>query len=230
MERDNCDLVILKITGMGYNVEEGVMMMEKNSISKTLVNLRNGKGLTQKELAAELNYSDKVISKWERGESIPNVVTLEQIASFYGITIDDLISSKVAIEDEGESIKQLVVKQTQGPSLLTKLSILIPTVFFLLTIGRSPMLFFIAGFVLIVLLIIYGIVIIYVTFESEYQGHTIKVINRPLGLKLFIDNKEVDGNTSLFAFQVSMSGKVGNELIKVRISANLFVKCTIYVE
>ena len=49
--------------------------------------------LTQAELAEKLNYSDKAVSKWDRGESLPDVVTLKNIADFFGIKIDTLLSN-----------------------------------------------------------------------------------------------------------------------------------------
>lgn len=48
--------------------------------------------MTQLELAEVLNYSDKAVSKWERGESIPDVITLKAIADLFGVTVDYLIS------------------------------------------------------------------------------------------------------------------------------------------
>lgn len=61
-------------------------------IAANIAELRKGKGMTQQELAARLNYSDKAISKWERGESIPDVMILKQIADMFGVTVDYLLS------------------------------------------------------------------------------------------------------------------------------------------
>ena len=47
-------------------------------ISKNIIKYRKKMGLTQLELAEKLNYSDKTLSKWERGESMPDIVTLKQ--------------------------------------------------------------------------------------------------------------------------------------------------------
>ena len=57
-----------------------------------LIKLRTGRGLTQAELGAMLNYSDKTISKWERGEAIPDAYVLTQIAEIFGVTVDVLLS------------------------------------------------------------------------------------------------------------------------------------------
>lgn len=57
-----------------------------------LIKLRTGRGLTQAELGAKLNYSDKTISKWERGEAIPDAYVLTQIAELFGVSVDALLS------------------------------------------------------------------------------------------------------------------------------------------
>ena len=67
-------------------------MNVKENLAKNLVKYRKFTGLTQAELAEKLNYSDKAVSKWERGESVPDLVVLKQIADFYGVKIDTLIS------------------------------------------------------------------------------------------------------------------------------------------
>lgn len=64
----------------------------KENLAINLVQYRKDAGLTQAELAEKLNYSDKAVSKWERGESVPDLYVLKQIADFYGVTIDLLIS------------------------------------------------------------------------------------------------------------------------------------------
>ena len=48
--------------------------------------------LTQIELAEKINYSDKAISKWERGESIPDVSVLLNLAKLFGVNIDFLVT------------------------------------------------------------------------------------------------------------------------------------------
>ena len=55
----------------------------KNVVAENLKALRTTAGLTQGELAEQLNYSDKAVSKWERGESIPDVQVLKQLADMY---------------------------------------------------------------------------------------------------------------------------------------------------
>jgi len=58
--------------------------------NEKLVNLRKSKNLTQQGLAEQINYSDKVISKWENGYSYPDMQALISLANFYQISIDEL--------------------------------------------------------------------------------------------------------------------------------------------
>jgi len=60
-------------------------------ISENLTNLRKDKKLTQLELAEKFNYSDKAVSKWENGDTLPDVETLQQLCDFYGVTLDYLV-------------------------------------------------------------------------------------------------------------------------------------------
>lgn len=64
----------------------------KQIAAKNITDLRRAANMTQLELAERLNYSDKAVSKWERGESLPDVVVLKQIADLFHVTVDYLIS------------------------------------------------------------------------------------------------------------------------------------------
>ena len=63
----------------------------KLQIGANIAMHRKRNSLTQAGLAAKLNYSDKAVSKWERGESVPDVLTLVQIAEQLGTTVNDLL-------------------------------------------------------------------------------------------------------------------------------------------
>jgi transcriptional regulator with XRE-family HTH domain len=62
-------------------------------IAENLVYYRREKGMTQAALAETLNYSDKSVSKWERGEGLPDITVLYRLAEFYEITVNDLVIS-----------------------------------------------------------------------------------------------------------------------------------------
>ena len=63
----------------------------KKQIGVNISAYRKRAGLTQAGLAEKLNYSDKAVSKWERGESVPDVLTLAQLAEQFEITVNDLL-------------------------------------------------------------------------------------------------------------------------------------------
>ena len=63
----------------------------KITIGNNISAYRKRSGLTQAGLAEKLNYSDKAISKWERGESIPDILTLVQLAELFEISVGDLL-------------------------------------------------------------------------------------------------------------------------------------------
>ena len=61
-----------------------------DNISKNISKLRKANNMTQLDLADKLNYSDKAISKWERGDSTPDIEMLDQIAKLFNVDIDYL--------------------------------------------------------------------------------------------------------------------------------------------
>ena len=61
------------------------------AVAANLIRLRTAAGLTQSELGDKLNYSDKSVSKWERGDATPDVFVMKQIADIYGVTVDYLL-------------------------------------------------------------------------------------------------------------------------------------------
>ena len=73
--------------------------------ASNIIKLRTGRGLTQAELGAMLNYSDKTISKWERGEAIPDAYVLTQIAEIFGVTVDGLLSTETHWQPPAEEKK-----------------------------------------------------------------------------------------------------------------------------
>ena len=82
-------------------------MEQKDIIAANLTGYRKKAGLSQLELAKKLNYSNKNISKWENGETTPNIFTLKQIADLYGITVDALLCEDTA---EGNLIVETKAK------------------------------------------------------------------------------------------------------------------------
>ena len=64
--------------------------------------------MTQAGLAEKLNYSDKAVSKWERGESLPDVLTLVQLAELFEVTVNDLLIDPNELPAEGGKVQKVM--------------------------------------------------------------------------------------------------------------------------
>ena len=101
----------------------------KQILAKNITALRQAGHMTQLELAEKLNYSDKAISKWERGESMPDVTVLKSIADLFGVTLDYLVEADHGATPMPESLpaEQIEVPshKRRNRSVVTTLSVLI---------------------------------------------------------------------------------------------------------
>lgn len=104
----------------------------KPIIAKNITALRQEQKMTQIELAEKLNYSDKAVSKWERGESIPDVMVLKAIADLFGVTLDYLLEEDHQQKPPVAEAK-VPVSAVRSHTVVTLLSELI--VWFVATVG-----------------------------------------------------------------------------------------------
>lgn len=133
-------------------------------IGKNLLLLRKSKKITQLELAEQLNYSDKTISKWETGESLPSIEILYNLSSFYGVTLDDLTKEDFSAQKTAEQPKKVKDKMFPTHLMITLLALsvvwLVATVLFVslkLSFGEYfPMVFLWAVPVSCILLIVFN--------------------------------------------------------------------------
>ena len=65
----------------------------KDVFAGNLIRLRTAAGMTQAQLAEAINYSDKSVSKWERAESMPDLMVAKTIADLFGVTVDFMLTS-----------------------------------------------------------------------------------------------------------------------------------------
>ena len=91
--------------------------MNEINIAHTIVNKRKEKGLTQDELANFIGVSKASVSKWETGQSYPDIVLLPQLAAYFNISIDDLMGyePKMTNEDIRKLYKELSIEFTRKP-------------------------------------------------------------------------------------------------------------------
>ena len=104
----------------------------KQQIGTNIANLRKRMRLTQAGLAEKVNYSDKAVSKWERGESVPDILTLIALAEVLGVTVDDLLQDPNALpENTGavqhamDQVVQKTLKRKADKRIIVRLSSLL---------------------------------------------------------------------------------------------------------
>lgn len=87
-----------------------------NYISENIRNLRRQKNVTQEELAEYLNISFQIISKWERGENLPDINMLVALANYFNVSTDELLGmnkhkSDFFSYDFGKNINELIKEE-----------------------------------------------------------------------------------------------------------------------
>ena len=85
----------------------------KRRIGSNIAAYRKRLGWTQAELAEKLNYSGKAVSKWERGESVPDVLTMADMAGKLGTTVNDLLADPNALPEQTGAVQQTMGKVVQ---------------------------------------------------------------------------------------------------------------------
>ena len=74
--------------------------MEKQTLGNKIAQLRKEKNMTQLELAAMLNITDKAVSKWERDISCPDINTFPKLAEILGVSVDELLQANADAKAE----------------------------------------------------------------------------------------------------------------------------------
>lgn len=74
--------------------------------NEKLIQLRKEKGLSQEELGEKLNVARQTISKWELGETTPEMDKLVQISEIFDISLDNLIKDKQEVKTENNTNTQ----------------------------------------------------------------------------------------------------------------------------
>ncbi len=100
-------------------MEQNIEMM----ISQNLIELRKNRGLKQSDLSEKIGYSDKTISRWENGTSVPDITTLVKLAEFYDVSLTDLIHENAVgkITKSEHHQQELIIQgfSTMGLTILT---------------------------------------------------------------------------------------------------------------
>lgn len=95
----------------------------KTIIGNNIMRLRQASGMTQIQLAEQLNYSDKTVSKWERGEGLPDITVLIELTNIFGVTLDYITVEHDAIEMV--PIRAIRKIKWQAKTLITFMSLIL---------------------------------------------------------------------------------------------------------
>ena len=85
----------------------------KAILGSNIATYRKRQRLTQAGLAEKLNYSDKAVSKWERGESMPDVLTLVQVSELFGVSVNDLLTDPNCLPEEKGAVVEKMEKAVE---------------------------------------------------------------------------------------------------------------------
>ncbi len=85
----------------------------KHQLGANIASYRKRAGLTQARLAEKLNYSDKAVSKWERGESMPDLLTVVQLAELFDIPVGELLVDPEALPEQTGAVERVMGKAVE---------------------------------------------------------------------------------------------------------------------
>lgn len=94
-------------------------------LAEKIYQLRKAKNWSQEDLAAKIGVSRQSVSKWERGEALPDLERMISLSDIFGVSIDDLIRSNKITEDEKEDLQsqaRTTTPQTDQETPLTSLN------------------------------------------------------------------------------------------------------------
>ena len=188
--------------------------------NEKLQELRKNKGLTQEELAEALYVSRTAISKWESGRGYPSIDSLKEIAKYFSVTIDELLSSNEVLSIAEEDNKQ---KEKHFRSLVFGLLDISVLMFFflpffgqkangviqevsLLSLNEITTYLKTAYYAIVISIAVYGILTL--TFQNcqkvfwTKNRDKISLILNVVAVLLFIISSQVYAGTFLFIFLV----------------------------
>ncbi|MFH1879233.1 MAG: helix-turn-helix transcriptional regulator, partial [Bacillota bacterium] len=86
-------------------------MFDMQHVSKTITALRKARNMIQMELADRLNISFQAVSNWERGQTMPDIAKLGELADIFGVTIDELLGNKKSAQVVEKLIREEPIRE-----------------------------------------------------------------------------------------------------------------------
>ncbi len=118
-------------------------MFDMQKIGKKIVSLRKSRDMTQMELADQLGISFQAVSNWERGNSMPDISKLPELAEIFEVSLDELLGEKSSIVEaavEGHLEEYVKDGEVEAEELRSLLPILKPKQIHSLAVGADAQL------------------------------------------------------------------------------------------
>ena len=102
-------------------------------VGENLKTLRKNKGVTQEELAARLNVVRQTVSKWEKGQSVPDAEMLAKLAEIFDVPVSQLLGSRIEPDAQPDALaeqlarinEQLVIKNRRAKRIWTAIVVIV---------------------------------------------------------------------------------------------------------
>lgn len=108
--------------------------MDQEKIGRFIAELRKEKGLTQAQIAEQFGISNKAVSKWENGKSLPDASIMIDLCNLLGINVNELLNGeRISMEDYKLKAEEKLVEMHEQKSTVQKVSLVMFFVFALLT-------------------------------------------------------------------------------------------------
>ncbi len=126
------------------------------AVSENIKVIRLQRNLTQKELGELMHVSDKTISSWESGRSLPDIETIKHLADILKVRYEVLVDGETRLQRKLSSIKKFWIENNV---ICTTITILL--IFYLLLVLGNPVISFFVG---------YGVITIYLCYLTYKES------------------------------------------------------------
>ena len=102
--------------------------MTNKSMGELICSLRKEKGMTQRELAEQMNVTDKAVSKWERDLSCPDINSIPKLAEILGVSVEELMQVKKEAEEPVSKVSEALEVIPKALALAMGVAVIVLTI------------------------------------------------------------------------------------------------------
>ena len=171
--------------------------MEENRIRTILAEkmtaYRKRAGMTQAELAEKLNYSDKSVSKWERGDGVPDLLVLCRLSDLYGVPIDAFLKEGPLVRSAQEQKSRHIIITLLSLGLVVFVSAIAFFVCYLAHVNVGWLSFVYAAPVGMILLVVFS----HIWSSLVWQALAVSLLDWTLCAAVYISFVAISGTHSV---------------------------------